>query len=148
MKKFILIASLALLFTAGTASANTLKKEIPSTVQNSFNRFFAQATEVNWEESATWFKASFQLNGLYLTAYYAPDGRPIAISRNLTTSNLPLHLLGHLKQYMSNAWVSDLFELSSHGNSTYYVTLDNADETLTLVSDGNDWSVYNRITKG
>lgn len=148
MKKFILIASFALLFTAGTASANTLKKEIPATVQNSFDRFFAQATEVNWEETTNWYKASFQLNGQYLTAYYAPDGRPIAISRNLTTSNLPLHLLGHLKQYMSNAWVSDLFELSSHGNTTYYVTLDNADETLTLVSDGNDWSVYNRITKG
>lgn len=148
MKKIILIASFALLFITGSAFANPVKKEVPTNVQESFTRHFAQASAISWEETTAWYKASFQMNGQYLTAYFNPNGRPIAVSRNLTTHQLPLNLQGHLQDYMRQYWVSDLFELVTGPESQYYITLENADETLILVNDGGSWTTYKRINKG
>lgn len=148
MKKFLLIATLALLFTTGSAYATPVKNEIPSTVQEHFKRHFAQATAITWESAATWYKASFQLNGQYLTAYFGTNGRPIAVSRNITTTQLPLNLQGHLQEYLQQYWVTDLFELATGPVSQYYITLENADETLILVNDGGQWTTYKRLNKG
>jgi hypothetical protein len=45
-------------------------------------------------------------------------------------------------------WISDLFENAAHDATTYYVTLENADQKLILQStNSNEWSVYQRTAK-
>ena len=147
MKKqtFLLILIAALSF--GTASANT-KSDIPSTVLSAFNQEYVNASAISWVEGANWFKASFKVDGVYLTAYYNTLGETIGVSRNITTSQLPLSLLKDVKENYADYWISDLFELALNDDTTYYITLENADETIVLEGHDGYWSYYKKTKKG
>ena len=83
-----------------------------------------------------------------LFAYYNESGDLVAITRNITTDQLPISLLTSLKKNYSDYWVSDLFEMVSNGESNYYITLENADHKLVLKSeDFSSWSTYRKEKK-
>lgn len=112
-------------------------------VLKSFNKEFALAREVNWEVNKQFIKVNFSLNGQILIAYYSADGERIAMARNVTTPQLPMSLNNGLKESYSGYWVTDLFELTRKGESTYYVTIENADQKIILNSLGIDgWAKY------
>jgi hypothetical protein len=61
---------------------------------------------------------------------------------------LPHYLQKRLKRSLSNYWISDLFEITNHDETSYYVTLENADSKIVLKSEnGSDWMVFQRIEK-
>jgi hypothetical protein len=70
------------------------------------------------------------------------------VSRNISSENLPIRLQADLKSTYANYWISDLFENAAPDATTYYITLENADQKLILhSSDSNAWSVYQKINK-
>ena len=53
-----------------------------------------------------------------------------------------------LKKEYNGFWISELFEMVSDDQTTYYVSLENADKTLVLKSNGTSgWSVYAKTKK-
>jgi hypothetical protein len=53
-----------------------------------------------------------------------------------------------LKRDYSGYWISDLFEIASDDQTSYYVTLENMDKTIVLKSAGTSlWNVYTKIKK-
>ena len=147
MKKIIL--SIGLLLSIGLTSAFAIKREdVNSAVISSFNKDFASAKNVNWEVQKDFIKATFNMNDLVMYAYYRADGELLAVTRNLLSNQLPIYLRGELTKDYQNYWISDLFELASQDQSSYFIQVENADETLVLKSDGNNgWSVYKRDRK-
>ncbi len=93
-------------------------------------------------------KATFSLNGQILTAYYFSNGDLQAVVRNITSDQLPINLLTSLRKDYSEYWITDLFEMSSDGKTTYYVTIENSDKKIVLKSDDlSSWEIYSKEKK-
>ncbi len=146
MKKIILALSLIFIITAGSAFANEVK--VPTRALESFTKEFSTAQDINWTSGNNYYMATFVLNGQNVFAYYTPDGEFISTARYLSTLQLPFNLLTNLKNEYSRYWVSDLFEVSNHEGTAYYVTLENAETKLMLKSkNSNYWDSYSKKQK-
>ena len=146
MKKIMLM--LALVFTIGTSFAYTGEEAINKQALNAFKKEFAGATEAAWTVGDNFYKVTFSLNDQQLFAYYNVQGDFIAVTRNISSLQLPLSLQTSLKRSYNNYWISDLFEVAKNDGTTYYVTLETADAKIILRSaDGSDWSVYQKSKK-
>ena len=144
MKHFILI--LAIAFSSLSSFANDT--EVTPAAIKSFNSAFKTATEVNWTKSDNYFKVDFSLNGLYAAAYYDAEGNMIALTRNISSLQLPITLQASLKNNYECYWISDLVELANESGTSYYITLENADTKMILkASSGFDWSHYKKLRK-
>jgi hypothetical protein len=147
MKKTFL--SIALLIAIGISATFANDNDgITKSVKLSFSRDFSNATNISWQRKTKMIKATFSLNDQILFAYYEPTGILVAVSKNITSENLPISLQAELKNSYDSYWISDLFENASKEDTDYYVTLENADKKLILQSSGTDgWVVFKTITK-
>jgi len=143
MKKLVLLIAIVV------TTQLTFASDAPaSSATRSFNRDFYRATEVQWQHTDAYDKVSFLLDNQFMNAYYTPDGELIAVIRNIICEQLPLKLLLELKKNYSGLWISDLFEVVNADDDQYYVTLENADETLILKAKANkSWKVFKKTVK-
>ncbi|HEX2535315.1 MAG TPA: hypothetical protein VHK69_16335 [Chitinophagaceae bacterium] len=144
--KLILITLALFASLLGQANQTNDDKVVPAVLRN-FNADFKNAQDVAWTSGDNFYKAQFLLNGQHATAYYNRDGRFMAVTRNLTSLQLPIVLQSALKRDFSQHWISGLFEVSSEEGVSYFVTLENADQTLVLKSTGNQWETYQKSAK-
>ncbi len=147
MKKRILLLSIALIsLTAFSFAADA--PAVSKNVISSFNKQFSNARDIKWESQANFVKAEFTVNDMVLTAYFNLNGELIAISRFISPSQLPLELMTSLKKTHDGAWVSDLFEIKTESGTSYYATLEDADQIVVLKSEGiNGWQFFQKEKK-
>jgi hypothetical protein len=143
----------ALLLTVVTSFANgttgaPIADGVNKPVSTSFKQDFKNAQFIGSEAHSNFTKLTFRMNGMVLSAFYAENGRLIAVVRNILSSQLPTNLLMDLKKNYSDYWITELFELNENGQNAYYVSLENADTKLVLRSDDNNtWEVYQQTDK-
>ncbi|HMH34032.1 MAG TPA: hypothetical protein VK543_13425 [Puia sp.] len=143
MKKIIL--ALAVILTAGLTSAFA-NEDINENAVASFRKDFVAARNVSWQQSRNYIKATFDLNNQVMYAFYNYRGELMAVIHHILSNELPGDLKSALKKGYRGYWVSDLFELSSDEQHLYYVTLENADATIVLKSDGSGgWKFYKKL---
>jgi hypothetical protein len=111
------------------------------------NKDFSQVELLDTKTDADYTRFTFKMSGIILNAFYSNQGELLAVTHNITSTQLPITLLMQIKGDYANYWISDLFELSSHGQSNYYITLENAEKTITLRSSDNNWEVFSKTTK-
>jgi hypothetical protein len=146
MKKIMMM--LLLVLTIGTSFAFTGEEAINKQALNAFKKEFVGATEAAWTVGDNFYKVTFTLNDQKLFAYYNMQGDFMAVTRNISSLQLPLSLQTSLKRSYNNYWISDLFEVAKSDGTNYYVTLETADTKIVLKSaDGSDWSVYQKSRK-
>jgi hypothetical protein len=144
MKKMILILAVAV----STLSAFAGEETVNSKVLNSFKAEFNAAKDVVWTTGANFYTASFIYNNKYINAFYDTEGGLIGITRYLSLLDLPMNLQITIKNNYGSYWVSDLFEVSKHESTSYYITLENADTKVVLKSyGGSDWSSFKKVKK-
>jgi len=147
MKKiFLSLATVIMMGVSAFATGNegTVNQE----ARNSFKRDFSMASNVSWEQKNGYTRATFSLNGQILYAYYSNTGDLTAVVRNIVSDQLPISLLTDLRKDYTGYWITDLFEISSNNQTTYYVTLENSDKKIVLKSEGADyWGVYSKEKK-
>ena len=144
MKKALLILAISF----GVVSASFANESINARAEQSFKKEFAQAKDVKWQRSGDMAKATFTLNERVLFAYYSQEGELVAITRNITTDQLPITLLNSLKKNYSDFWITDLFEMVSGGQTSYYITVENADSKVVLKSDDfAEWTGFKKEKK-
>lgn len=148
MKKSILTIATMLTIALSTAFAFNNNESVSLKAKTSFKNNFTTASSVQWQQEKNYAKATFTMNSQVMNAYYNEDGELMAITRNILSNQLPINLMASIKNNYSNHWISDLFEIAANNETSYYVTLDNADETIVLKStDFNTWSVYKKTKK-
>ena len=131
-----------------TAFASSNDESISLKAKTSFNNSFNTASSVQWQQDKNFAKVTFTMNSQVMNAYYNEDGELMAITRNILSNQLPINLMAGIKNDYSNHWISDLFEIAADNATSYYVTLENADETIVLKStDFNTWSVYKKTKR-
>lgn len=127
-------------FARGGANGN-------NNVNAYFHKDFRQAEILASTQGATFTRITFKMNAMILDAYYSNQGELLAVTHNIVSSQLPISLLLQLKRNYANYWISDLFELSANSETSYYITLENADKKITLRSGDNNWVTYTKTNK-
>jgi len=151
MKQFIL--SIATLLMMGVSVSAFAGKNDDGTVNQlavkSFKKDFNGASNIIWEQRETYTKATFSLHGQVLFAYYNGNGDLQAVVRNITSDQLPISLLSSLRKEYGSCWISDLFEIVSDDQTSYYVTLEDSDKRIVLKSQGTEfWNEFKKEKKG
>jgi len=146
MKRLLVTLTIALSLVSLSSFANAGEEVSPKALE-AFQTSFKNATEVNWTVSENFYKASFALNGQYITAYYDAEGSMKALTRNISSVQLPLTLQADLKKNYDNFWISDLFEMASEDGTSYYITLENADTKMILKSNSSQWESFKKQRK-
>ena len=134
------------MFTLISMSSFATEKVNPKVLE-AFKSNFKTATEVDWSVSKDLYKADFSLNGQYVAAYFDETGQLVALTRNISSTQLPITLQTSLKNDHEGFWISDLFEIANEQGTSYYVTLENADTKLVLKSEGTNWSHFQKQRK-
>jgi hypothetical protein len=147
MKKMIL--SLAAVMMMGfSVFANGNDNVVTQEARDAFKKDFATASNIRWEQRNNFLRATFSFDGQILTAYYFSNGDLQAVVRNITSDQLPINLITSLRRDYAAFWITDLFEVSSGGETTYYVTIENSDKKIVLNSDDlSSWQVYSKERK-
>jgi hypothetical protein len=146
MKKTIL--ALAVMLTGLTSAFANKGDEVNQSAIVSFKKDFLSAKNVSWQQQKDYAKATFSLNNHVMFAYYNEQGELLAVVRNVLSDQLPIRLLTAVKNDYSKFWISELFEMATENQTTYYVTIENGDEKVILKSEGLDqWSVYKKEKK-
>src|SRR5436190_7714792 len=112
MKKITLLLVLALIVSATTFATN-IHDNVNKNVQAAFTEKFNGAKEVSWTSTNSYVKASFQVGGQFMVAYYTNSGDLIGIARNLLSHQLPINLQAGLKKELTGEWISELFEYAT-----------------------------------
>ena len=148
MKKSILSIAVVLMMGLGAFAAKNDESDVNQSAVKSFHKEFTTAKNIKWEQKTGYVKVEFTMNDQVLFAYYDNDGKLTAIIRNIVSDQLPISLYTTLKKEYAGYWISELFEIASDDQTTYYVTLENADKKIVLRSIGVDgWDVYSRSRK-
>lgn len=145
MKRLVLTLTIALSLISLNSFANDA--EVNPAALQSFNSSFKKATEVNWTVSNNYYKANFALDGQYVAAYYDEEGKMIALTRNISSLQLPITLQANLKKNYEDFWISDLFEMTNDEGTSYYVTIENADSKIILKSNSQSWERFKKQSK-
>lgn len=144
----IALAIALVLTMVSTSFANTTNDDHNTAVTASFHKDFKKAELLTSETEKDYTKLTFKMNDMVLFAFYSEEGQLLAVTRNIKSNQLPINLLIQVKQDYANYWISELFEFNSDGTNAYYITLENADSSITLRSSGTDtWDVYTKKTK-
>jgi hypothetical protein len=140
--------SAALLLTVGVGSsfARPVNNDNDN-ISAYFHKDFRQAEILETKANADYTKLTFKMNNMILTAFYTNKGELLAVTHNITSTQLPLSLLMQVKHDYSSYWISDLFELNANGETNYYLTLENTEKKVTLRSNNNNWEVYSKAAK-
>ena len=147
MKKKLLTLVLLLGVAISSTFANGADG-VNDRVIKSFKKEFASAQDVQWEISKDFYQATFKLNDQVMYGYYNGDGQLIALTRNITSVQLPISLLAEIKKNYSQYWISDLFEIAMNNETAYYLTVENGDYSIVLKSNGTDgWEVFKKERK-
>lgn len=146
--KVLLVAITAVLSIINTKASASDDTQVSAAVLASFNSSFKNVSEVAWKNAGNFYKADFAMNSQYVTAYYDATATLVAVTRNISSFQLPVTLQTNLKKSYEAYWISDLFELSDDNGTAYYVTVENGDSKITLKSTvANEWSVYQKGRK-
>jgi len=145
MKKIILSAAIMMSLGIATVFAGT--PDVNAKVLETFKNQFPTASETEWSTTSDYYKVDFVYSDNYVSAYYSLDGEFLATLRHISSVNLPMLLQSSLKNDYSNFWISDLYELAKYDGSSYYVTIENANQKIVLKSNGNGWTVHKKTGK-
>jgi hypothetical protein len=146
MKKIITILAMTLIVS--TSFASTERETVSNQALNTFNSEFVGATDPTWAINKDFYQVTFTLDGQQMIAYYNKSGEFIAVSQNISSVELPNSLKKGLKKVMSNRWITDLFEITNNDQTSWYVTIESADEKIVLKSDnGGKWRVFQSMEK-
>jgi hypothetical protein len=144
MTKFFFSIALFTLFGVNTFAADS---PVTKPVLHSFQKSFSSAKEVAWTVSKDIYKAEFTFTNQHVTAYYDGAGTLLGLSKNILSTQLPVLLQNSLKENYNDYWIASLIEFSTEEGTSYYATLENADNKMIIKSNVNSWSVDKKIKK-
>ncbi|MFT4023058.1 MAG: hypothetical protein QM664_04640 [Flavihumibacter sp.] len=150
MKKNITGAVLFVLLSVSFAFAHNDKNKAGITpgIETAFYKEFSNAKDANWTKFQNYYRVQFTLNDRIFFALQNLNGEVIGFYRNILSTQLPIQLEAGLKKNYNQYWISELFELVQDNQTFYYVTLENANNTVTLKSEnGADWSSFQQSKK-
>ena len=146
MKKIII--ALMMVLTLSTLTAFAGDENVSEKVLTAFKQDFNTATDVQWTAGEDFCQVAFTYYNKHVFAFYSTAGELYGTARYISSLDLPLHLLISLKKEYTRYWISDLFEVAKDDSTSYYITLEDADNIIVLkASAGNGWVNWKKTKK-
>ena len=136
MKKIFLALSL-LLTVAVTAVLANEKKETDPRVLASFNKEFAGAQNVTWDQEGDFYKARFVIWGHTAVAYFTEEGELAGCCRDIFFDQLPLMVMTSVNKRFAGAEVDEVREITNPEGTFYRLTIRVSDKKL-IIKAGAD----------
>ena len=102
MKQFFITFSVVISSFFAQATDNI----VPASIETTFEARFTTAANTVWTEVEGLRKASFTVDGRSMCAFFNESAELIAVTRNISTAELPEALRNQLQKELANAWVS------------------------------------------
>lgn len=129
MKK--IITSLAFLLTAGMPAVWAANAPDPDQrVLENFKKEFAGAQSVTWNRLENFDKATFQLNGSWVVAYFNETGQLEGCARDIFFDQLPLTVMTAVDKRFADAEIINVREITNANGTHYLVTLEKKQRKL------------------
>lgn len=146
MKRLFII--LAFIGSAAFNNIHAADNKATPVVEQSFENAYSGAKNITWKQVGDLYKASFVLDNQYVSAFYNSDGELVAVTKNISSLQLPQKLQKSLKNKLGNSWIGEVFVVNTDGKDTYFVKMENADTAVLLKSySSNKWAVYQKNVK-
>ena len=143
MKRIIMSALLLTTITISSFANNVTG--VSQKAISSFKKSFQTAEVVRWEIKDNLYKVTFKNFDKEMFAYYNVNGEQIAVTRNIHIDQLPLTLAAELKGKYGQGWLTELFEISSNGETAYFATIESSTHTTIYKADGTSgWSTFKK----
>lgn len=143
MKK-LLIAALITASLATSAFAKETNK-ISFRTDNNFHTQFDKAQNVSWTIKDNFTKASFDMNGEKLEAFYNLQGEMIGTSRNISITQLPAEATKAFTKHYGGYTLKEAIHFEGTEEDAYYLSAENEKEALVLkVSNNSNISIFKK----
>lgn len=134
MKKIIL--SFALLLAAGTSVVLAAPRPEPGQrVLESFKKEFSSAENVSWNRLENFEKATFQLGGSWVVAYFSENGQLEGCARDIFYNQLPLTVMTAVDKKYADAEIINVREITNANGTHYLVSLEKNKRKLKVKVD-------------
>lgn len=141
MKKNLLTAFLLIVLSlsafAGTTFDGSKEKKASSYVLTKFADDYKGATDVTWEISSKFQKATFKLNGEETTVFYNWQDEHIASTQQIAFEKLSPTALKNIVKNFGGYNVGEVIKYKSD-ETVYFINLKNAKESFIIKVDAND----------
>jgi len=118
-------------------------------VENAFNKNFETAKVIRWKETDDFYFVYFVAGQHSMFAAFNKDADMLAVSRNISKSDLPLSVSESLKRLYGDCKIGEtVLEMSIQGETTYYISADNPERIYQLKSNAyGDLQVVSKTKK-
>ena len=113
------------------------KSEVPAAVQKSFQKKFAQATEVKWEEEEGSYEAEFHLNGKEMSAEFSGDGTWKETETEVDQADLPAAIVDTLESAYGDYEVKEVELCETPEGKSWEIEVKKDQTEMELVMDEN-----------
>jgi len=123
MKRIFVSLSFMLLVGSATVFAGE-KTDVNGKIKESFQKEFAGAEFVKWDEVENYQRATFLFHDHPVIAFFDEDGELLGSARNVLYDQLPLTVIKSLDKRFAGAKFTEMYEISNMDGTSYGITFD------------------------
>ena len=137
MKTLKLIA-LALFGTTVMFAQDLKQNEVPTEITTKFQKDFANAKDVEWEQDGMNYKAEFDINAMEYEIWYNKSGERVKLEKEITATDLPSVISSTLKSKYADYKIDSVEMVETDAKNTYEIELEKGwSKELKVVLDSN-----------
>jgi hypothetical protein len=146
MKKLFFAALIAT--TVATSAFASDANKINFRISESFKHEYNNATNVNWTLRPTFAKASFEVDGKKVEAFYNLEGKMIGTSKSISIDELPVGSKRSFAKKYAGYTVQEAIKFDGEDDTAYYISAENSEQSLILrVEEAGGLSIFKRTKK-
>ncbi|HLT33895.1 MAG TPA: PepSY-like domain-containing protein [Aquaticitalea sp.] len=138
MKTLSMIA-LGMLATASISAQDLKTNEIPSNLQTTFTKAYADARDVEWEKRGDSYKVEFEVNNMDHEVWYAANGKTIKTEMEMDKTALPSAITNVINGKYADFKIEDVEMREEGNNKTYKIEIEKGlmkERTLVINANG------------
>jgi uncharacterized membrane protein YkoI len=135
MKKIILMMPFLAGFLITSYGQDISMNDVPADVQNTFQKQYSNATDIDWEKKGQLYEAEFDKDGSDWEVRLDQTGKVIREKKDIDYNELPDKIKDALKTGYKDYSVDDLDQITENNQILYKVELENKTEEIKLWFD-------------
>ncbi|MEJ7677453.1 MAG: hypothetical protein WKG06_06200 [Segetibacter sp.] len=145
MKKFLLTTFIAVALISSAFASPV--EEVNYFVINSFKDNFPKVTDVHWDVTSSYAKATFVLNSMKTEAFYKLNGDFIGTCYAITIDDLPVYAKRSFAKKYGSYIVKEAIKFDGNEETAYFISAENEKYSVVLKVDNSSISVYKVSSK-
>lgn len=135
--KTLKILTIALFATSVAMAQDLNASDVPSNLNDAFNKEYPKASDVEWEKEMDNYKVEFDLNRHEHEVWYNASGSVLKKEQEITESELPQAIRDAIKSNYAGYRVDDVEMIWQNNASTYEVELEKGQDEKHITFDGD-----------